>query len=170
MRFSKITVSVAALLSLFALTVTTPSFANQKSKKITISATITSVDNNLFDLPGGIRYGWNHLQGPTTWGSSAAALDVLGDLRYTNGSGPFNLYVTMTRADGVILAVHIAGKSVAKIDAQGGTTAKFTGTVKVIGGNASYEGATGTGTMTGSRAAALGSPVKLNLKMDVAKK
>ena len=57
----------------------------------------------------------------------------------------------------------------AEDEATEGIAARFTGALEVIGGTNAYARATGIGTMTGTRAAAIGSPVKLVFRLHVRK-
>lgn len=157
----------AALLAGTSLTGT----ANAASSLVTLtfSSTVTSVATELENLPGGHTYGWNHLTGTTKWGNQTATIDFLGDVNYVNGSGAFGGYITVTRADGTKLAFSSKGNALAENETTEGISARFTGALEVIGGTNSYARATGIGTMTGTRAAALGSPVKLVFRLHVRK-
>jgi hypothetical protein len=65
---------------------------------------------------------------------------------YTNGAGAFTLYPVLTFADGSVLWVKSVG--VGTVD---GETTQFVGTLTVVGGKGRFEGATGDGTLTGTR-------------------
>lgn len=136
---------------------------------LTFSSTVTSVDTNLQTLPGGHTYGWNHLTGTTKWGNQSATIDFLGDVNYVNGSGAFGGYITVTRADGTKIAFTSKGNALAEDEGTEGISARFTGALEVIGGTNDYARSTGIGTMTGTRAAQIGSPVKLVFKLHVRK-
>ena len=75
----------------------------------------------------------------------------------------------MTRADGTKIAFTSRGNALAEDEATEGVSARFTGALEVIGGTNAYARATGIGTMTGTRAAAIGSPVKLVFRLHVRK-
>ncbi len=139
----------------------------KKPVTLTFSTTLSSSGTTLESLPGGHTYGWNTLNGPTRWGNQDATITFLGDVDYVNGSGPFNGYVTITRADGVILGTHIDGNALAVAAGSDGTRTLFAGSVSVIQGTGTFRGARGIGTMTGSRTAALGSPVKMTLTLSI---
>ena len=141
--------------------------ASKKLVTLTFTTTLTSGGTTLETLPGGHTYGWNNLSGTTTWGKQAATISFLGDVDYVNGSGPFNGYVTVTRADGVALGTHIDGNALAAPDGSAGTRTIFAGSVSVIQGTGAYRGSTGIGTMTGQRKSALGSPVEMTLTLSV---
>jgi hypothetical protein len=91
----------------------------------------------------------------------------LGSVDYVSGTGPFGGFVTITRADGVKLALSVSGWATSPQDQEGTANATFRGTVTVIGGTGPYANAKGTGTMQGYRKAALGSPVELTFSVVV---
>lgn len=138
-----------------------------KSKNLVFNVDLTSSGTTLETLPGEITYGWNDLRGATRWGKQDAALRFLGSVDYVNGTGPFGGFVTVTRADGVKLAFSVSGWATTPSNQEGTANATFRGTVTVIGGSGPYAGATGVGTMTGYRKAALGSPVELTFSLTV---
>lgn len=121
---------------------------------LTFSSTVTSVDTDLQTLPGGHTYDWNHLTGTTKWGNQSATIDFLGDVNYVNGTK---------------IAFTSKGNALAEDEGTEGISARFTGALGVIGGTNAYARATGIGTMTGTRAAPIGSPVKLVFRLHVRK-
>ena len=137
---------------------------------LTFTTTMTSIETNLQTLPGGHTYGWNHFTGTTMWGNQTASIVFLGDVDYVNGSGPFGGYITITRADGTKLAFTTNGNSLAEDKATDGIAARFASSLSVIGVTNDYSRATGVGTMTGSRDAAIGSPAKFVFKLSVRKR
>ena len=143
-----------------------PAQAAARSERIELRANFTSSGTTLQTLPGGITYGWNHLVAGTTWAGQDATVDFLGDVEYVNGTGPFNGYITVTRADGAKLGLRVAGSALS-LATTGTADARFSGNVTVIGGAGAYAGASGIGTMTGSRQAALGSPVQMRIVITV---
>lgn len=166
MRINRV---VLAVLASVALVVggALPSQAAQKSQRIEVRANFTSTGTTLQTLPGGITYGWNHLVAGTKWAGQDATADFLGDVEYVDGSGPFNGYITLTRADGAKLGLRVQGSALS-LATTGTAEARFSGNVTVIGGSGAFAGATGIGTMTGTRQSALGSPVQLLLRLTVA--
>ena len=163
-----ITLAASALVALASL----PGAPAQASKTRTLvfDVDLVSAGTTLESLPGGVTYGWNDLQGPTRWGKSAARMRFLGSVDYVNGTGPFGGFVTITRSDGVQIALAVNGWSTSPQDREGTANAKFRGTLTVIGGTGPYAKATGTGTMSGFRKAALGSPVELTFSVTVQKR
>lgn len=140
-----------------------------KSKVLAFDVDLTSSGTTLETLPGDVTYGWNDLSGPTRWGKSSAQMRFLGSVDYVSGTGPFGGFVTVTRADGVKLALSVSGWATSP-ETSGTANASFRGTVTVIGGTGPYAKATGTGTMEGYRKAALGSPVELTFSVVVQKR
>ena len=157
--------AVASLVSVVGLAGTPAQAA--KSKNLVFNVDLTSSGTTLETLPGDITYGWNDLRGPTRWGKAAADMRFLGSVDYVSGTGPFGGFVTITRADGVKLALSISGWATSPQDQEGTANATFRGTVTVIGGTGPYAKAKGTGTMQGYRKAALGSPVELTFSVVV---
>jgi quercetin dioxygenase-like cupin family protein len=105
---------------------------------------------------GSIVYGWNRLTGTSAVGGQPTGVEMLGNVTYTKGSGPFFGFVTFTFSDGSTLGVQMQGSTIASADT---TSAAFAATLGVVGGTGRYEAATGTGTFVGSRTAALGTTV-----------
>jgi hypothetical protein len=157
------TIAIAAAIGLLA-----PSpAAAAKTQSLVFQADLTSAGTSLETLPGGVTYGWNDLRGPTRWGSKSAQMRFLGSVDYVDGTGPFGGFVTVTRADGVRLALAVSGWATSPPGRPGTSHAKFRGTVTVIGGTGPFARAQGTGTMEGRRKAALGSPVELTFNITV---
>ena len=163
MRFRALTI-----VAILAVGLVSPSVVQAKpaTKELVFEVDLVSQGTTLHTLPGGIVYGWNHLEGPTSWGKKRADLEFLGNVDYVDGTGPFNGFVTVTRSDGTQLALSVTGWATAPAG-KGTANAKFRGTVSVIGGSGPYAGATGSGTMQGYRKAALGSPVELTFSVTV---
>ena len=158
---------LAAALAATALIGTTPAQAKTQSKTLVFDVDLTSQGTTLTTLPGDITYGWNDLHGPTKWGGKNAQMRFLGSVDYVSGTGPFGGFVTVTKSDGTQLAMSVSGWATAPSDQAGTANASFAGTVRIIGGSGPYAGATGTGTMSGYRKSALGSPVHLTFSLTV---
>lgn len=108
--------------------------------------------------PNGIRtYGLNLLVGTDASGASPVQVEMIGNVVYTKGSGPFFGTITFTAADGSTLGVRMDGRATA---APNGTDATFRAPLTVIGGTGQWLRARGTGQFTGSREAALGTTVQ----------
>jgi hypothetical protein len=100
-------------------------------------------------------------------GSDPAAVELLGNVDYTDGSGPFSAFLTITLADGSALGATIQGRATA--NAADGSTS-FAATVGVVGGTGRYAGITGgSGTFTGSRTTALGGNVGATFDLELTK-
>lgn len=126
---------------------------------ITIKSVIASTGKTTYSVgpEGEHTYGQNRLVGPSTVDGQAVIVEMLGNVNYTNGSGPTFGFVTFMFADGSTLATTFAG--ISQATAEGG--ANFTTTMGVIGGTGKYAAVTGgTGTFIGSRTAAIGANVE----------
>jgi hypothetical protein len=141
--------------------------APQDVRHMTFTTQLRSVDSIIRTLPGGVTYGRNHLRGRTTWGNRHANIDFLAIVEYVNGSGPFYGVVTVTRADGSSIVFSANGASSSA--GVGTTDSTFRGEATVLGGSGAFAGATGTGTMTGFRRAALGGEVRMTFRLTVAR-
>jgi hypothetical protein len=161
------TLAAASIIALAGL-VGAPAHA-AKSKTLVFDVDLTSSGTTLETLPGDVTYGWNDLNGPTSWGKQSAEMRFLGCVNYVGGTGPFGGFVTVTRADGVKIALSVSGWATTPPE-KGTANATFRGTVTVIGGSGPYAKASGTGTMEGFRKAALGSPVELTFSVVVQQK
>jgi len=114
-----------------------------------------------------ITYGWNRLLGTATVDGQDVAIEMLGSVDYTAGSGPFSGFVTFRFPDGSSLTVTMQGITAARPD---GADASFAATLGVIGGSGTYAEAAGSGTFTGSRPAELGGQVNATFDLDVGTK
>lgn len=162
---------VATLVSLALLSPIAPAVAASSGGTVSIvfKSTLVSSGTTIETLPGGIQYGWNNLNGTTTWGTDQATMLFLGDVNYRSGSGPFSGFITVTRNDGTKLAFTATGSALASTGANGSSTTNFTGNLAVIGGTGEYLGATGIGTMVGIRDGALGTPARFTWRLHVAR-
>ena len=141
--------------------------ASGTSQRIVLVSRLTSAGTTLQNLPGGITYGWNDLRGATTWAGQPATIRFLGSVDYTDGSGPFGGFVTVTREDGAVLAFRVDGEALDASLPDGRDETTFSGAIRVIGGDGAYQGARGIGTMTGFRDGPVGSPVQLTFNLRV---
>lgn len=159
--------SIAVLAAATMLVGVAPAQAKTETRSLVFAADLVSQGTTLTTLPGDITYGWNDLQGVTKWGGKNARMRFLGSVDYVSGTGPFGGFVTITRSDGTQLALSVNGWATSPSESAGTTNTTFAGTVRVIGGSGAYKGATGSGTMSGYRKAALGSPVQLTFSVTV---
>ena len=163
----RLALALAPALVVTALIGASPAQSATTSKDLTFKAELMSAGTVLETLPGDITYGWNDLRGPTRWGKQDATLRFLASVNYVSGTGPFGGPVTITRADGTRLALSVSGWATSPSDQAGTANTTLRGTVTVIGGSGRYAGATGTGTVTGYRKAALGSPIQFTFSLTV---
>ncbi len=121
---------------------------------LALSTTLTSTSRTLYQVGpnNASTYGTNRLIGTAMAGGQPVGVEMLGSVDYTSGNGPFSGFVTFTFADGATIGVTMQGTTTA---AANGTDASFAATLGVIGGTGQYSDATGEGTFTGTRSAAL---------------
>jgi hypothetical protein len=169
-RWARRTVSVTAALalgSLLALAGAAAPVAAQSGPTSTIDVTVTlsSKQTVLTQVGrgGAITYGWNQLSGSASTPSGPTTVDILGNVNYTNGSGPYFGFLSMHFASQSTVGFLMQGRATKQPD---GST-KLKATLTVIDGNAAFTGARGSGTFTGSRAAQLGSPIVITIKAKV---
>ena len=136
-----------------------------KTTKITVTVSLTSSQRILEQVGRGgvITYGWNQLSGTASTASGDVTVQILGNVEYTNGSGPFFGFLTLKFASLSTLGLHMEGTATLRKE---GTTA-LKAKLRVIGGNAAFTGASGTGSFTGERKAALGSPIDIKITINV---
>ena len=138
---------------------------------LTTSFALTSQSTVLQTYGAGTKVsGWNRLTGPATitWTgvTPTASVELLGNVAYTSGSGPFFGVMNITTQDGDLLALKVDGTATL---APGTTTTRFVGDIKILGGNLGFANSTGVGTMTGTRDSALGGAVNMTLQLQVKK-
>jgi quercetin dioxygenase-like cupin family protein len=150
-----VVIELASLLQAGA-PLSTPVGTSAPGTPLLVNATLDSQARtlNTVGADGALVYGWNQLAG--TDSANGVGVAMLASVDYTKGSGPFFGFVTFTFADGSTLGVQMQGTAVGATDGSG---TKFASTLGVIGGTGRYVAATGTGTFTGSRTAALGTAV-----------
>lgn len=156
---------IAAIFAILSIGLVAPTTAAPAGVKISFAALFVSESTTLNTLPGGHTYGWNKLNSPTKIDGKAGNAQFLGSVNYLNGSGQFGGLITVTLENGSILAMEVDGNalSLAKKARTGDT--RFSGSVQVISGTGDFKNAIGIGTMTGTRAAALGSPVAIKINL-----
>jgi hypothetical protein len=137
------------------------SSSDSEATNLTYTADLTSQGTNLKQLNGGAKVtGTNRLTGTTTLNGHPASVEMLGNVAYTNGNGPFFGFLDITLENGSILSMRMDGT--ATKNAAGVTS--FDAKLEVIGGTETYNGATGRGHFTGSRPAELGSPLRMEVQ------
>ena len=108
-------------------------------------------------------YGWNRLVGNTTSNLGAFDVVMLGNVNYTEGSGPFFGFLTLTAANGDMLSLQMDGS--AQVGDDGVTT--LSSKLQVIGGTGAYVDASGNGSFTGERIAEVGAPIEFTMTIGV---
>jgi len=132
---------------------------------VTFSVDETSISKNIKTVNNGAgTVGSNQLTGTTTVGSSSATVEVMANVIYTNGSGPFFGIMAVTLGDGSILTARMDGNAV--LNSVTNVTA-FDCKLTVVGGTGQYLNATGSGIFTGTRSTALGGAVHMDVQLSV---
>jgi hypothetical protein len=136
-----------------------------QTSNIDVTVTLTSKQTVLTQVgkAGAITYGWNQLTGSADTPSGRTEVELLGNVDYLNGSGRFFGFLTLKFASLSTVGFLIEGRAAKQ--ATGITNLKAG--LKVIDGNAAFTGSKGAGTFTGTRAAALGSPIQITIKAKV---
>ena len=116
------------------------------------------------DEDGRTVYGWNRLTGPTEFDGQSATIEMLGNVAYEDGDGPFFGFVTLTLEDGSVLSLRMTGETDAEDDT---ANANFLGSVSIIGGTGAYLGARGSGRIEGERSAELGTAVRMDFDLKI---
>lgn len=134
------------------------------SERVTTLSVTTSLSSTYKDLhkvgpDSRIVYGWNDLEGTADVAGEQVEVQLLGDVEYTDGGGPFGGFVTLTFPDGAVLALRVVdARATAKTDT---SDARFTGLVRVIGGTGRFVEASGRGVLVGRRNDELGGVVEM---------
>lgn len=119
---------------------------------IALTTDLIPVDNRLADAPPDLRYGWNHLVGTSDLDGQTVRSDMLANVAYRSGRGPFFGFVTFTWPDGSSLVTEMFGEAVP----QAGGSTVVQGLLTITAGTGRYAGANGYGTILGRRNAAIG--------------
>ena len=107
-----------------------------------------------------LRYGNGRLTGSATINGEPANAELLAQVSYDNGSGPFTGFWTFTFGDGSDLALTYAGRAT-----KSGDDTTIIGDLVVLGGTGSYASVTGGGTLRGERTVALGGDVEYRFSL-----
>jgi len=156
---------IAAVIAILSLGFIAPASAAPKGEKIVFLTEFVSEETTLNTLPGGYTYGWNYLTSATKIDGKPGKVEFLGVVNYTDGSGPFGGFVTVTLDNGSILGLAVDGQGLSLAKGGGTADARFGGSITVISGSGDFKKAQGIGTMTGSRASTLGSPVTMKFNV-----
>lgn len=175
-QLRKIRVMAIAVMAVMAIVIAgcSDSSADSKSSSSTtikdaqtveFPVTLTSAESRLLKVGPQDQhtYGWNKLVGSSTFNTQSVSVEMLGNVDYDNGNGPFFGFVTLTTTPGNTIGMRMDGS--AKVRSDGSTA--LSGTFTVIGGTGTYVNVIGNGTMDGSRQAAVGSPVELVFKLNL---
>ena len=109
-----------------------------------------------------LRYGNGRLTGDTTINGEPASAELLAQVNYDDGSGPFTGFWTFTFGDGSNLALRYSGQAT-----KSGDDTAIVGELTVLGGTGSYTSVTGGGTLHGERTVALGGDVEYRFSLNL---
>jgi len=128
---------------------------------ITVETSLSSTYRNLHKVGanGQVVYGWNDLEGTARVDGETIGVQLLGNVEYVDGGGPFGGFVTLSYPDGTLLALRVTeATSIAKTDT---SDARFEGLVRVVGGTGRFVDASGRGVLSGRRNDELGGVVEM---------
>ncbi|GEM_PF-1130569 len=108
-------------------------------------------------------YGANQLVGSATVLGQPATVEILGSVDYTNGSGPFTGFLTVTWADASSIAFSILGTATQLAD--GSST--ISSAMDYLGGSGTYVSSLVQGKFTASRSAQVGATIITELTLEV---
>jgi hypothetical protein len=116
-----------------------------------------------FYTVGDEQFGVGRIASVVDVDGESVTFEVLVSLEYTDGSGPFTGFVSLLWPNGDAVACQYAGIVVR--DAAGDSN--WTTDIHVIDGSGSFVGATGNGTVSGFRSAALGGSVEYTVDLRI---
>ena len=128
---------------------------------LTVSQAATSV----VDVATQHKVGMLEIAGKAQVGGEEADVTVYALIDYTNGSGPWQAYMTVTFADGSALVAYGSGMTAAD---EKGLNSRFQGPLMVVGGSGRYASALGSGTMVGARTSQVGDDVVIHYEITLA--
>ena len=136
------------------------------TREVSFTTMLMSTDKKTHSVgpEGQVLYGWNNLEGATTFEGKGGRTLLQGSVWYVGGSGPFNGFLTITLDDGSTLGLDVTGTA-----AKSPTTdvTDFKATLVVIGGSGAYANSTGGGELTGRRDGALGTAVRFDVDLEL---
>jgi hypothetical protein len=120
-------------------------------------------DQHFTSLPNGITYGIGRLMADSTdidhttgaYAAKVANVELLADLEYLKGDGPFTGFINLTAEDGSVIGMRYWGA--ARLHQDGSTTVR--GAVEVIASSGEFAGMQGEGRVRGSRTGKVGAPL-----------
>ncbi len=156
-------VSLTAAIGVGPAAASVPGKGPVQTTKFTVTLTSQQTVLEKLGAGGEITYGWNELVGTATSDSGDIGVTLLGNVNYTNGSGPFFGFMTLKFASLATVGLRLEGR--ATKDASGVTNLRSK--MRVIGGSAALIGAKGTGSFTGSRRDELGGAIVLQVTIRI---
>jgi hypothetical protein len=153
--------AVAAIVATLVPAVGPAAAQTSTTSTVRVTVTLTSQQTALTQVGrgGAVTYGWNRLTGAAPTPSGRTAVELLGNVDYTNGSGRFFGFLTLRFESASTLGFLVEGRATKRPD---GST-RLKATLRVIDGDAAFTGASGAGSFRGFRAAVLGSPITITI-------
>lgn len=151
----------AATLTALVLLLASPVRAGQMdwTMRLTLNH-VTTVD---VDPDAKRKAGVMGISGTADIAGAPAEVTVLVLYDYANGTGPWQVYMTLAFADGS-LTTYGSGLTVADKE---GLNSRFEGPLMIVAGTGRYAGARGGGTMTGQRAGKVGDDVQIDYEISL---
>jgi len=133
----------------------------------TVTVEMTSPGKTTYKVgpDGDLEYGQNKLEGKATVLGQPATVEILGNVEYLEGSGPFYGFLSVKWDDGSVLGFNLQGGATAQPG--GGTGLKAV--ARFLGGSGQFVDATAAARFVGGRDGAVGSPIIIRLTIDVKK-
>ena len=133
----------------------------------TVTVQMSSTASTLYKVgqAGDVQYGQNKLEGKADVLGQPATVEILGNVEYVTGEGPFYGFLTVKWDDGSSLGFNLQGKATSQPD--GGTGLRAD--TRFIGGTGQFVDATAAARFVGGRDGAVGSPIIIKLTVDVKK-
>ena len=133
---------------------------------VTFDATLASVYSRLDDVgqKGAQTYGLNILEGYTKINDSSVRVRMLGTVNYKDDGGHIGGFMTLQWSN--VMTIGLSQDGTATMD-QATKKTTFEAKLTVINGSGDAIGTTGTGNWTGKRKSTLGSPISINVALDL---
>lgn len=142
--------------------------ASAAEMRWTMDLKVDHADTSVADAAAKRKVGVMEISGKANIAGETAAVTVFAMIDYVNGSGPWQVYMTVGFGDGSVLTAY--GSGLTQADARG-LNSRFQGPLMVVGGTGRYAGAHGGGTMLGKRAETVGdaTTIRYDITLDLRK-
>ncbi len=144
-----------------ATTTTTAAAKHAAALRAPVQATSTESRLIKVGVDDARTYGWNKLVGPTETDLGPFDMEMLGNVDYEHGDGPFYGFIDLVAPSGDLIGIRMNGEATVRDD---GVTS-LAADLEVIGGTGEFVRATGEGDMTGTRQAVVGAPIDIVIEL-----